>query len=152
MLLFNFRTFLIIYLSCCLASCVSLKKSVFTQPGANINSLIFLGKYEIPYALQFKNTTVGGLSGIDYDVANNRYYLISDDRSAIDPARYYTAAIFLTQQGIDSVHITGVKNMLQPNGKLYPNNKQDPYHTPDPEALRYNPLSKKLVWSSEGDG
>lgn len=52
----------------------------------------------------------------------------------IDPARYYTASIFLTQKGIDSAHFTGVKNMLQPNGKLYPNNKEDPYYTPDPEA------------------
>ena len=41
--------------------------------------------------------------------------------------------------------------MLQPNNTVYPNNKQDAWHTPDPEAIRYNPVTKQLVWSSEGE-
>ncbi|MBC7886319.1 MAG: esterase-like activity of phytase family protein [Ferruginibacter sp.] len=147
----NAKTFLLICFSAFVAGNVSCQSRVHAQPGANISSLNFLGAYEITYSLRFKNTTVGGLSGIDYDADHQRYYIISDDKGAIEPARYYTASIILTQKGIDSVYFTGVKNMLQPNGKPYPNNKQDPYHTPDPEAIRYNPLNKQLVWSSEGE-
>jgi hypothetical protein len=90
----------------------------------------FLGSYEIPFALSYNNTTVGGLSGIDYDAANNRYFFICDDRSALQPARFYEATIALSQKGIDSIQFTGVYQLLQPDGSFYPNNSQDPHHTP----------------------
>jgi len=105
----------------------------------------------MPHNLMYNNTSVGGLSGIDYDVQHNLYYMICDDRSDKNPARFYTARILLTQNGIDSVIFTGVKNLLQPGGNAYPNSRQDRYHVPDPEAMRYNPVNKQLVWSSEGE-
>lgn len=125
------------------------KKS--SQTTANISSLKLIGEYDIPFDLKFNNTTIGGLSGIDYDAKHKLYYLISDDRSDKNPARFYTANIFFTQNGIDSLLFVDVKNMLQQNGSVYPSNKQDRFHTPDPEAIRYNPLSQQLVWSSEGE-
>lgn len=134
-----------------LASCDPSKKAILTPKPDAIASLHFLGEQSIPYNLLYNNTTVGGLSGIDYDSAHDTYYLISDDRSALNPARFYTARISFTQNGIDSFYFTDVHNLLQPNGNVYPNNKQDPYHTPDPEAIRYNAVSKQLVWSSEGE-
>ncbi len=130
-------------------SCVSTKKA--TQTTADISSIKFLGKYDIPYNLIYNKSTVGGLSGIDYDVKHNLYYLVCDDRSEKDPARFYAANIFFTQKGIDSIAFKKVQNMLQRDGTVYPNNKQDRYHTPDPEAMRYNPISRQLVWSSEGE-
>jgi hypothetical protein len=117
----------------------------------NIKALKFLGQYVIPFNTQYKNTTVGGLSGIDYDAKNNLYYLICDDRSDRNPARFYTAKFFITKKGIASVSFTGVTNMLQPDKTVYPNNKKDAFHTPDPEAIRYSPITKQLVWSSEGE-
>ena len=134
-----------------LASCDPSKKAILTPKPDAITSLHFLGEQSIPYNLLYNNTTVGGLSGIDYDSAHGSYYLISDDRSALNPARFYTARISFTQNGIDSFYFTDVHNLLQSNGNVYPNNKQDPYHTPDPEAIRYNAVSKQLVWSSEGE-
>ena len=131
------------------AYCDTLKHS--TQPTANISSLKFLGEYDIPYNLKYNNTVVGGLSSIDYDAKLNRYFMISDDRSDKNPARFYTAAISFSEKGIDTVQILSINNMLQSNGTVYPNNKQDPLHTPDPEAMRYNPVTKQLVWSSEGE-
>ncbi len=140
-------------LLCCIVffatSCATSKHS--TQTTASISAVHFLGEYDIPYNFEYNNTTVGGLSGIDYDAKNNQYYMISDDRSDHNPARFYIADISFTQKGIDSVQFTGVKSMLQSNGNVYPNNKQDPRHTPDPEAIRYNAASKWLVWSSEGE-
>ncbi len=110
-----------------------------------------LGQYEIPYNYSFKNTTVGGLSGIDYDKGRDLYNIISDDRSSINPARYYAAKIFTSQKGIDSVKLEDVHFLRQPNGQLYPNSQTNPLLTPDPEAIRFNPLENNLTWSSEGE-
>ena len=117
----------------------------------SISGLHFLGEYDIPHNQAFKGTTIGGLSGIDYDPATGQYYLISDDRSAVNPARFYTARVFLNAQGIDSVQFNDVITLLQPNGKPYPNAKTDPAHTPDPEALRIDTKANQLIWSSEGE-
>jgi hypothetical protein len=130
-------------------SCITTKN--ISQVPANISALKYMGGYEIPFNLKFKNTTVGGLSGIDYDAKNEWYYLVSDDRSDKNPARFYTAKIFISQKGIDSLFFIDVSNMLQPNGEVYPGNLKDRFKTPDPEAIRYNPEKKYLVWSSEGE-
>ncbi len=116
-----------------------------------MSSLKFLGEYEIPYNQIFKETVIGGLSGIDYAPEQDIYYMISDDRSAIHPARFYTAKIFIGEKGIDSVRFITVSTLLQPNGQVFPNVKTDPKNTPDPEAIRYNSTAKKLVWTSEGE-
>src|SRR5699024_2635165 len=75
----------------------------------------------------------------------------SDDRSAINPARFYTASIHFTERGIDSVQFLDVITLKAKDGKPYPNSKQDPLHTPDPEALRVNPGNDEIIWSSEGE-
>ncbi|MGZ3845630.1 MAG: esterase-like activity of phytase family protein [Flavisolibacter sp.] len=130
-----------------LISCTSQKNLSLTGK----SHLKLLGEYDVPYNQSFNNTTIGGLSGIDYDNKHKLYYLISDDRSDINPSRFYTAKISISAKGIDSVVFVSVKNLLQPGGTVYPNSKQDPYHTPDPEAIRYNPKTNQLVWSSEGE-
>lgn len=146
---FRFHLLLIIASAFLLGSCATSKKS--TQNTGEISSIKFLSAYEIPFNLQYKNTTVGGLSGIDYDAENNLYYFICDDRSEKNPARFYTAKIFLGESKIDSLVFTGVKNMLQRNGQTYPNSKQNKLLVPDPEAMRYNSKTRELVWSSEGE-
>ena len=117
----------------------------------SIKELRFMGEYIIPHNMQFKNTTIGGLSGIDYDRETGLFFLISDDWSQINPARFYTARIFFTEKGIDTVQFVGVIPFLQPDGSVYPGAKQNPHRTPDPEALRYHPLKKHLIWTSEGE-
>ncbi|HQQ96471.1 MAG TPA: esterase-like activity of phytase family protein [Cyclobacteriaceae bacterium] len=121
------------------------------QPGATITSLKLLDVKVLPHGLSFQQTTVGGLSGIDFDTKSNQYYLICDDRSSLQPARYYTAQIRISEKGIDTIKITGVTTLMQSNGKPYPGAKEDPAHTPDPEAIRYNPVRHQLIWSSEGE-
>jgi len=116
-----------------------------------ISQLRLIGEYDVPHNLSFKNTTIGGLSGIDYDSKHDVYYMICDDRSAINPARYYTAKIFFNEKQIDSVVFVNTTTLLQKNGTAYPNSKQDPAHTPDPEALRYNPVTGQMIWTSEGE-
>lgn len=121
------------------------------EAAQSIGQLKMLGNFVVPHKEPFRGTTIGGLSGIDYDSANDLYYLISDDRSAINPARFYTAKINLGSKGFDTVIFTGVHSLVQPNGNTYPNSKENPQMTPDPEGIRYNPHSKQLAWTSEGE-
>ncbi len=146
---FTFRKILFIAAWLFLYSCTATKKII--QTNANINSLKYINSFVVPFNLNYKNTTVGGLSGIDYDAKNDWYYMISDDRSDKNPARFYKAKIYISQEGIDSLAFIDVENMLQPDGKVYPNSLQNRFKTPDPEAMRYNPVKDYLVWSSEGE-
>lgn len=130
------------------SSCSSSRKITETT---EIHQLKFLDQYVVPFNQQFENTTIGGLSGIDFNSVKKEYYLISDDRSQKNPARFYTANILIKQDKIDSVIFLQTIFLKNKIGNLYPNSQQDPFHTPDPEALRYNAKSNKFIWSSEGE-
>lgn len=139
--------FLLIIPTFFLLSCSTQKNVAVKQ----IKGITLLGEYVLPYKMQFNGTTVGGLSSIDYNLKEDAYYLICDDRSDLSPARYYKAKIYLTVKAIDSVRITGVTYLLQKNGSTYPNKLQNAYGVPDPEALRLNHKNEAIVWSSEGE-
>jgi len=68
---------------------------------------------------------VGGLSGVTYDAANNRYFAISDDRAENGPARFYT---FTAEAGTNplNVNFTNVTPIRQADGSLYPRLSLDP--------------------------
>lgn len=125
--------------------------NIDAQQKNKIGSLRLIGEYDVPHNLPFNGTTVGGLSGIDYDSKTKTYHMICDDRSQFNPARYYSAKIFFNEKKIDSVVFVNVTTLLQPDGKPYPDSKTDPIHTPDPEGLRYNPLTHQMIWTSEGE-
>ena len=133
---------------CCAlsASC-----SVTRNSGAvkSISALKFLDEYVIPLNSSFAGTTIGGLSGIDYDKKTDSYFIISDDRSFTGPARFYRARLIIRDDKIDSLAFLSVHALKRPGGALYPSFKQDPHHTPDPEGIRFD--SRKLTWCSEGD-
>lgn len=116
-----------------------------------ITSLRFINEYVVPHNQYFKKTTIGGLSGIDYDKKRDIYYIISDDRSDINPARFYTAKIHLSDRGIDTIEFKAVHTLLHADGKPYPSSKVDAHLAPDPEAIRFNARTQQLVWVSEGE-
>lgn len=142
---------LLIFASLFLVYSGSAQKKTTLPQAPHIKQLNFLGEYEVPHNYKFKNTTVGGLSGLDYDVERGQYYAISDDRSDKNRARYYTVKIPVSPKGIDTVIFTDVTTLLQADGTPYPNKSENPYKTPDPEALRYNPTNNCMVWTSEGE-
>lgn len=92
----------------------------------------------------------GGISGMDRDPATGTWYLLSDDRSARAPARFYTANIDIDASGAPAVRVTGIVPLRQADGSVFPNVKQGG-EVPDPEGLRIDPQGGDLVWSSEGD-
>ena len=102
---------------------------------------------------QFAGVPVGGLSSIDYHAADDSYYLVSDDRSTHDSARYYRAQIRYDATGLHQVQLLQATALVAPDGQPYPSPRQprDGVAVPDPEALRVLPGGHSLVWSSEGD-
>jgi hypothetical protein len=130
--------------------CSSSRKTTAKTGMNNISGIHFLGEYILPGGMLFKNTVVGGLSGIDYNPSAKEYYMICDDPSVKGPARYYTAKIPFTDKGIDSVQITGVTALLNPQGQPYTDITKDRIHSADAEAMRYDVKRNELVWSSEG--
>jgi hypothetical protein len=113
--------------------------------------LIFLDTLTVNFGKSFDHTTVGGLSGIDYNEGSNRFYLICDDRSNINPARFYTAEINLSSGKLEDVDFRSVHYLKDTMGNNYPDSKTDPTRTPDPESIRYWKGRDQLVWSSEGE-
>ena len=115
------------------------------NPEARTPALQFLGQAIIPTGTSFAGTQVGGLSSITYDPSRNVYYVLSDDRSQINPARFYTFRVDLDGSFDPSdLHIDAVTTLQAPGGGPYP-----PLSL-DPEGLV---LTKdgRLVLTSEGD-
>ncbi len=107
-------------------------------------SLKFLDMKVIPSSLQFQNTMVRGLSGIDYNPDLKEYYIMCDDRSERQPSRYYTAQITLNKYKIDSFWVTRVDSLKTDDGRIFP------YRGSDPESIVYDRLSGFWVWANEG--
>lgn len=110
-----------------------------------------LGEKIVPYKLAFRGTTVGGLSGIDRNPCTGEYVMISDDRSNLQPARFYTARIGLDGAGVHSVDFTGTHPFLQPDGSPYPPASVGDGKAVDPEEVRVDPRSCRYWWAQEGD-
>lgn len=108
-------------------------------------TLRLIGHRSLDHLLQFGGTTVGGLSGIDYDPASGLYYLISDDRSAYAPTRFYTARLAIDEAGFHDVALQAVVPLLRPDGSPFPP------RAVDSEAIRFDPLTHSLWWTSEGE-
>jgi hypothetical protein len=112
-------------------------------------SIEYIGAYQIPNDFKVKDTLVGGLSGLTYDRANDKFYAISDDRSDEAPARFYTLKLDLDttnpqQIKFKQVNITDVTLLRNAQGETYPRG------TIDPEAIALAPQGSVFV-SSEGD-
>jgi hypothetical protein len=116
-----------------------------------ISSLRFIGQVLVPFNFPFRNSTVGGLSSIGFRPDNNTYYIISDDQSALQAARFYVATLNFDASSFRDVTFEQVITLKRPDGSTFPNAATDRQNTVDPEGLAYNPLSGTLFWSSEGE-
>lgn len=133
-----------------LAGCGSSQEPVVVE--RSVASLRLIGQQVLPRRMEFQGTVVGGLSGIDYDAANNRYVLISDDRTTADSSgapRFYTARLNFTDSAFTGVEFLSVASIKQQDGSVFP--KVPSLQVADPESIRIDPVSGNLVWTSEGD-
>lgn len=116
--------------------------------------LRLIGTAAIPPGTDVLGTPFGGISGIDYDPATGRWLLISDDRSALQPARVYTAQLHYTAHGLDTPVLTGTYTLRHANRRPYPSPRRPEagMDVPDAEAVRWLPGSGgHFLWTSEGD-
>jgi 3-phytase/alkaline phosphatase D len=102
-----------------------------TSVRPSVRRVEFLGQATFPTGTPVVGgTQVGGLSGITYDAANNRYYSLADARSgATDgPARFYTLNIDLSTGKLNQsgVTFTGVTQLRDASGNLFTANALDP--------------------------
>lgn len=126
--------------------------AVFAAPvhAAASISLGYLGQQIVPSGTQFSGTTVGGLSGIDFNPATGHFLAISDDRSAVNPARFYELSLDLAQfaraatPGMAGVNFNAVTTIQKPGGGAFATN------TVDPESLRLNRATGTVYWTNEG--
>ncbi|ODG98245.1 hypothetical protein A4S05_09990 [Nostoc sp. KVJ20] len=111
-----------------------------------ISSIEFIGEATLPKGLIFQKTEVGGLSGITYNVKDNLYYAISDDRGQKANARLYTLKIDLSKGSLqkDGVIPVSVTTLLNQNSQTF-----RPSET-DTEGIALTNKATVFI-SSEGD-
>jgi len=117
------------------------------SPRTSVRNINFIGQATYPTgSVTVEGTQVGGLSGIDYDEINNRYYSISDDRSDRNPAPFYTLNIDLSSGSLSSsgINFSGVTTLLNQNNQPFATN------TIDPEGIGLTSNGTVFV-SSEGE-
>jgi hypothetical protein len=113
-----------------------------------------IGTTSIPTGTQFEDTEIGGLSSITYDRNRGVYYASSDDQGTIDPVRYYTLSIDVSDGQLDPGDITflDVTTMLDASGMPYAPTSLDPeglvlthegslYYTSEGFAARIPPVN-----------
>ncbi|MEU9900010.1 esterase-like activity of phytase family protein [Streptomyces phaeochromogenes] len=88
----------------------------------------------------------GGLSGIDYDPQSGEYVALSDDRSENGKARFYTLRLPLDGAAFadDKPALDGLTVLADTTGQPFAPKAVDP------EAIRWTPGGKSLLWTSEG--
>ncbi len=136
---------LIFTLVTCLFILVTTAIVIKSMTQATIPQITFLGEVNFPTGLKFKNTEVGGLSGITYNPDQQIYYAISDDRSSKAPARFYTLKIDLESEKISEETVTfiDVTTLLDETSKPFPPS------TIDSEGITFT--GTNLFISSEGN-
>lgn len=114
-------------------------------------ALSYLGQARLAPGATFAGTVVGGLSAISYDAGCDCYYVISDDRSAQSPARFYTVRLTLSGNGLDDISVIGTQPLLDENGRPFVPLAAGGPPPPDPEGIAVDAARQRLYWSSEGE-
>lgn len=122
---------------------------------ADVGALRLIGVRALPAKAVARGEVVGGLSGIDYDPAADRWLAVSDDKAEFGPARFFTVRLDYDASAFRAVTIEGVTVLRQQDGSLYPDKphfKADRRgDVPDIEALRLDPRDGSIWYASEGD-
>ena len=150
----NRRQWLASGLGALLAGCQSTEPHTPGTKSASHNSraprVRLIGHTRITAGQHHRRTLVGGLSGLDYDPAGRRWLSLSDDRSDLQPARFYSFELPLSRHAIGRPTLNGMTSLTRADGSPYPSQATDPQQFVDPEALRWRPDTQTVLWTSEG--
>ncbi len=98
--------------------------------------------FGVPAGAAVDGAPFGGVSGLDYDRRTGDWLMISDDRSDKAPARF-----FIGRLDAKGLRLTRQVPLRRADGAVFTGDGE----RPDAEALRIDPLTGDLVWSTEGD-
>ena len=90
--------------------------------------LKLLGQTTLPTGLMYKNTEIGGLSAISYAPKEDVFYVLSDDRSFRQPARFYRFVIDISDgRAVEPfIQIIGVTSLQNSKGNFFTAGSLDP--------------------------
>ncbi|MEL7076462.1 MAG: choice-of-anchor I family protein [Cyanobacteria bacterium J06582_2] len=125
---------------------IDVDEGVNTGEEFDPSAIEFIGEVSFETGFTFGDTEVGGLSGLTFDRINDVFYIISDDRSTVNDARYYDVAIDLSDGSLDEgdIEFANVTTLFNAGG--------DPFASSsiDAEGIALN-TDGQLFISSEGD-
>jgi hypothetical protein len=135
-------------------ACCLLAASCSDAPDPRDTGMAYLGQFRVPRGATLDGTVIGGLSGISYDATDQRYYVISDDRSENSSARFYVVQISLADNGIRDVRFDAINPLLDRDGKPFgalDRNTRPSVVPPDAEGIAVDTRRQRFYWSSEGE-
>ncbi|NQE64847.1 esterase-like activity of phytase family protein [Caulobacter sp. RHG1] len=112
--------------------------------------LRLVGALDVPKDIVVDGAPFGGISGVDYDRETGRWLMISDDRSDKAPARFFVGSLDYDARGVRGLRVEKQIPLRREDGSTFPSTAGEGERA-DAEALRINPRTGDLVWSSEGD-
>ena len=127
---------------------LALAAALLTWPvQAQTSPLRLLGEYSFEAGRTFRDTTIGGLSGLTYDAGRGVYYAIADDRGEKQAPRFYTMQIDLDSGGITDVRFLSVTTLdSDANAPGI-----QPYELNDTDLEDIQLIGNELLISSERD-
>lgn len=114
-------------------------------------ALKLVGTIDPPKDLSVDGAVFGGISGADYDARTGDWLMISDDRSDKGPARFFVGRLDYDARAVRALRLTRQVPLRRPDGSTFRATQSASGERADAEALRIDPATGQLVWSSEGD-
>jgi hypothetical protein len=133
-----------------LAACAPATRLAPASTASPVGALRFIGEQRVAHQAMFRDTMLGGFSGLDYDAARGRWVVESDDRCTHNPARYYEAELDFDASAFRAVRFSGLHYFLNADGKDFTATATACTRA-DVESIRIDPLDGSMWYSSEGD-
>lgn len=105
---------------------------------------------ETPKGIVFQGGGYGGISGVDYDPRTKLWAFISDDKSEHGPSHFFLGKLDVRAGKPCGPALTRMVPLRNEDGQTFPDRKAGT-EAADGEAIRFDPTSAELVWSTEGD-
>lgn len=143
------RRLTLITTACVVALVVAPLPAFAAKQAKNANDrpeLSLIDTITVPAGTTQLGTPFGGISGIDYRTATDSYVAISDDRSENAPARFYDLRLPIVgdEFAAAGLQVTSVTQLRDPAGATFAR------RAVDPEAIRVDPATAGVIWTSEG--
>lgn len=123
---------------------------LLATPAVPAERVSLLKACETPKGIVFQGGGYGGISGIDHDPRTGLWALISDDKSEHGPAHAFLGRLDVRPGAPCGPVLEAMIPLRREDGSLFPDRKAGT-EAADGESIRFDPLNRDLVWTTEGD-